>query len=70
MKTKPFNLEEALAGKAVVTADGREVTQLHKFVTNAAIDLAGVIDGVLCTTTDIDLRMKCETKTIEGWVND
>jgi len=28
---KPFNLEEALAGKPVVTRNGNQVTQLHKF---------------------------------------
>jgi hypothetical protein len=28
---KPFNLQDALAGKQVVTRDGNEVTQLHLF---------------------------------------
>ena len=30
---KPFNLEEALAGKPVVTRDGRKVTELYLFKT-------------------------------------
>jgi hypothetical protein len=34
MKTKPFNLEEALAGKPVVTRDGREVKKITKFDVN------------------------------------
>ena len=29
-RRKPFSLEKALAGKPVVTRDGREVTDLHK----------------------------------------
>lgn len=30
---KPFNLQEALAGKPVVTRDGHKVTELHYFET-------------------------------------
>lgn len=33
-KTKPFNLEEALEGKPVVTRDGREVRKITKFDVN------------------------------------
>src|SRR5690348_3352719 len=33
MNHKPFNLEEALAGKPVITRDGRAVTELHQLPT-------------------------------------
>lgn len=33
MKTKPFNLKEALAGKPCHMRDGRRVTELHLFST-------------------------------------
>lgn len=45
MKTKPFNLEEALAGARVVTRDGNEVTQLHKFDADEDECLIGVSKG-------------------------
>ena len=44
MKTKPFNLEEALNGAKVVTLDGREVTQLTKFNTDEIHCIYAVID--------------------------
>ena len=44
MKTKPFNLEEALNGAKVVTRSGREVTQLHKFNVEKSHSLWGVLD--------------------------
>jgi len=47
MKTKPFNLSEALAGAKVVTRDGREVTQLHRFEMTTEDSLAGVLEGRL-----------------------
>jgi len=31
MKTKPFNLEEALAGKPCVTREGKKVLQVHRW---------------------------------------
>lgn len=43
MKTKPFNLEEALNGAKVVTRDGREVKQLTYFDINDNFRLFGVI---------------------------
>jgi hypothetical protein len=52
MKTKPFNLEEALNGAKVVTRDGREVSQLTKFEGSKDYQLAGVTDGVLYTWTE------------------
>ena len=44
MKTKPFNLEEALNGAKVVTRDRREVTQLTKFESEAQDLIFGKID--------------------------
>lgn len=44
MKTKEFDLEEALNGAKVVTRDGREVTQLTKFKTIEEHCLYGVVD--------------------------
>jgi hypothetical protein len=44
---KPFNLEEALAGKPVVTRDGRKVTEIHHLVTASSGNnkLIAVIGG-------------------------
>lgn len=47
MKTKPFNLEEALNGAKVVTRDGREVLQLTKFECLNLYSLVGVVDGAI-----------------------
>lgn len=53
MKTKPFNLEEALNGAKVVTRDGDEVTQLHKFNVKKFHCLCGVLDeDILSWTID------------------
>ena len=41
---KPFNLEEALDGKPVVTRDGRKVTHITKMPNNNFI--VGIIEGV------------------------
>ena len=43
---KTFNLQEALAGKPVVTRDGRKVTQLHLFECDAKFPLFVVIGGI------------------------
>jgi hypothetical protein len=46
MKLEEFDLEKALNGARVVTRDGREVTQLTKFVTrNPDWNLFAVVDG-------------------------
>ena len=47
MKTKQFNLAEALAGAKVVTRDGDEVTQLHKFDAVDEYCLIGVVNGTI-----------------------
>lgn len=78
MKTKPFNLEEALNGAKVVTRDGREVTQLHKFITIDKMKLFGVIDeqvycwdengkNLFADKIEYDLFIAVETKSV--WVN-
>ena len=41
---KPFNLEEALAGKPVVTRAGYKVTQLTKFNGVTKFSLVGVVE--------------------------
>lgn len=74
---KPFNLQEALTGKPVVTRDGRPVTKITNFgITD--YPLVGVlgkeiegwrVDGSYCppANTRKDLFMAPEKK--EGWVN-
>jgi galactose mutarotase-like enzyme len=66
MKTKPFNLEEALNGAKVVTRDGREVTQLTCFDTsdNYEYSLYGVIGKDICCwartgQVNIDTNIHC-----------
>ena len=51
-----FDLEKALAGDKVVTRDGREVTQLHKFTLgNGLVALSGVVgDSLPCFTFEGD----------------
>ena len=79
MKTKPFNLEEALNGAKVVTRDGRDVTQLTKFNTDEIHCIYAVIDKSV-KKFDIDgyehyvtkrslptLLMEVEPKRI--WIN-
>jgi hypothetical protein len=77
---KPFNLQDALAGKPVVTRQGKKVTQLHLFNTNAEEPLFAIIEDdedVFCWSTNgkynptkqtsFDLFMAPEKKSI--WVN-
>ena len=77
---KPFNLEEALAGKPVVTRDGLKVTEIYHFKTGtSAYSVHACIDGRIKEYTqrgtyyeklngsDFDLFM--EEPIIEGWVN-
>ena len=76
---KPFDLEAALRGEAVITRDGREVTELYYFKTNhSTAKLAVVIDGAIRWYDDLgksrilghehfDLFMK--SKTHKGWIN-
>lgn len=54
MKTKPFNLEEALNGAKVVTRDGREVKQLTFFEDVKVFPLAGNAGDSLITVWNID----------------
>lgn len=45
---KLFNLQEAIAGKPLVTRDGRDVTQFVKFDVDTYFVLFGVVDGGIC----------------------
>ena len=49
---KKFDLAKALAGQAVVTRDGRPVTQLTKFDTTDTYPLIGVVRGAVNRWTD------------------
>jgi hypothetical protein len=42
---KPFNLEQALAGKPVVTRNGREVIHLQQFPIKGTYPLIGLVQG-------------------------
>jgi hypothetical protein len=80
---KPFNLQEALAGKKVVTRDGRIVEQLHLFshIHTYLLPLIGIIDGAAYwwapngsrfgganpPANILDLFMASEKKS--GWIN-
>lgn len=76
---KKFNLKEALAGAKVVTRDGDEVTDLHKFNVDDKHPVVGVLLGQIQSwTTDgdywgsdaqhnRDLLMHVEPQRI--WVN-
>ena len=76
---KKFNLKEALAGAKVVTRDGDEVTDLHKFNVEDKHPVVGVLLGQIQSwTTDgeywgsdvkhnRDLFMHVEPQRI--WVN-
>ena len=76
---KPFNLQEALAGKPVMTRDGRTVTQLHLFECDAKFVLYGVVESCSCIyafrkdgtwtsgPSKLDLFMASTGKTV--WVN-
>ena len=76
---KPFNLEEAKAGKPVVTRDGRNVRILCFDRDSERSIVALIGDGEIIisyldnglqingTNTKYDLFMKSEVKT--GWIN-
>lgn len=79
MKLLPFDLQRALSGDKVVTRDGREVTQLHKFHAHrVTYPVVGVLDGKLISWNELgeflsessnenDLFMA--PKTVKRWVN-
>ena len=76
---KPFNLQEALAGKPVVTKDGRKVTEIYHFNTAetthpvyACIDKHVYIfreEGTFYDNYPSHLDLFMEEPIIEGWVN-
>ena len=77
---KPFNLQEALAGKPVVTRDGRKVVRIAHFPESKQYTVAGLLKGEDSPRTfmdtgkyvsweeekDTDLFMASEKK--EGWI--
>lgn len=75
---KPFNLEQVLAGKPVVTRDGKSVTQLTRFDLIKRSQLTGVLESKDIHTWEItgqvsphhlhdhDLFMASEKKS--GWI--
>lgn len=78
---KPFNLEQALAGKPVITRDLRKVNEIHHFTTaskDEKFTLYAVVEGAIHSynvngsymsqgTNDADLFM--EEPIVEGWMN-
>lgn len=77
IKTKPFDLKEALEGKPVVTRDGREV-KIAGYNKDATVDskLIGWVDAQSCSWRkdgsrpkwgydDDDLFMLCEEQEID-----
>jgi hypothetical protein len=79
---KPFNLEEALDGKPVVTRSGDPVTQIVKFdlKNNIPYSIAGIHNGHICTwsyegifniSTDTQHQMDLFMAEVEKvqWVN-
>jgi len=75
---KPFNLDEALAGKPIITKDGQKVTELTRFSLTQKNCLIGVIDKTLYSWTidgkftsrdesGMDLFMAPESKFL--WIN-
>ena len=80
MKLEKFDLEKALNGAKVVTRDGREVSELTKFISASYFSLAGVLNGslqkwtdtghfdaLLAQESDRDLFLAVEVKS--AWLN-
>jgi hypothetical protein len=62
-KLKPFDLDKALAGEKVITRDGIEVRELHKFKTSdSPYPLRGVVPGILSAWTNEGI---CSNSNIE-----
>lgn len=78
---RPFNLEEALAGKPVVTRDGRAATEIHYFKTlESNSRVVAVVDGSmwsyretgrLCTgdVVESNLDLFMATQKVTKWGN-
>ena len=47
MKTKPFNLKDALSGAKVVTREGQEVKQLTFFETDDLYCIYGIVNNTI-----------------------
>lgn len=81
-KCKPFDLERALAGDKVVTANGREVTELHYFKTMlGGFPIFAVVNGAIHRFTiegewyyhdsegKSHLLIAPKTKKFQAWTN-
>jgi len=75
---KPFNLEEATAGKPVITRDGRKVTEIAYFHTknSSEFTLVCIVDGMSQWYTkegsgaiNVQSRNDLFMATPEKWVN-
>lgn len=77
---KPFNLDEALAGKPVITADGKPVEEIYYFkkANIGSMRVYAAIEGLILNYYEngrswterhsgIDLFMASEKKS--GWIN-
>ena len=74
---KEFNLKEALAGKPVITRDGKEVKQLTQFDSETS-NLFGVVDnsliswynnGVYSSNYKSNFDLFMDTENVSIWVN-
>jgi hypothetical protein len=74
---KDFNLKEALAGKPVITRDGKKVKQLTQFDSETS-NLFGVVDnsliswyndGVYSSNYKSNFDLFMETENVSIWVN-
>lgn len=82
-KMKPFNLEEALAGKPVITRDGKKVTHIRYFpeLEGKSEPVSGVVDNesietfssdgkyVPSSTTPFDYDLFMDVEKVSGYVN-
>lgn len=76
---RPFNLQEALAGKPVITRDGRKVTEIYhlKTATVGVQSVLFIVDGYVesCntdgrySTKDCSYDLFMAPESIEVWVN-
>lgn len=74
---KPFDLEKALAGEAVITRDGREATQITKFNVDRRLCICAVISGRIhsfatdgsCMDYETDRDLFMAPKKHVYWVN-
>lgn len=77
---KPFNLQEALAGKPVVTRDGRKVQDIRHLPSATMYTVVGVVDGSLenprtfthhgaFSANDVENDLFMAPQKKKGWIN-